>query len=216
MRLLRPKTLLEDDKPRRLRLIQLGRLLPDGVLLVPYTTQLLSKRAQLDQAQGHAGAEALREGIQAVGRGLGKVVRGTASAVARGGGVERDELDRLERGDGDEEEREHAPLLEEEEEEEEEEPQAEQQIWLHCSVGDVEEDDQERAEDTTQVRLHNSLSPHPRPPLTPSARPPPPPGRADHPPPRLRPPPRRRLLRRRDREPARRVSRDARRGARGG
>ncbi|TNY23689.1 DUF2407 C-terminal domain-containing protein [Rhodotorula diobovata] len=151
LRLLRPKTLLEDDKPRRLRLIQLGRLLPDGVLLVPYTTQLLSKRAQLDQAQGHAGAEALREGIQAVGRGLGKVVRGTASAVARGGGVERDELDKLERGDGDEEEREHAPLLEEEEEEEEEEPQAEQQIWLHCSVGDVEEDDQERAEDTTQI-----------------------------------------------------------------
>ncbi|KWU41389.1 hypothetical protein RHOSPDRAFT_23129 [Rhodotorula sp. JG-1b] len=34
-----------DSRPRRLRLIQLGRVLPDGVLVVPFTTQLNSRRA---------------------------------------------------------------------------------------------------------------------------------------------------------------------------
>ncbi|GAA5938698.1 hypothetical protein JCM3775_001966 [Rhodotorula graminis] len=143
LRLLRPKTLFEDDKPRRLRLIQLGRLLPDGVFLVPYTAQLLSKRAQLDQ--GSAGDSALREGLQAVGRGLGKVVRGTASAVS---GPTRaaegeDDLDALERGaaggSGEDREGEEGATVQEEE-----------QIWLHCSVGDVEQDE-EPAEDTNQA-----------------------------------------------------------------
>ncbi|GAA5904622.1 hypothetical protein JCM8208_004832 [Rhodotorula glutinis] len=143
LRLLRPKTLFEDDKPRRLRLIQLGRLLPDGVFLVPYTAQLLSKRAQLDQ--GNAGDSALREGLQAVGRGLGKVVRGTASAVS---GPARtvegeDDLDALERGAA-------GGAGEEEGEEESAAVQEEEQIWLHCSVGDVEQDE-DPTEETNQA-----------------------------------------------------------------
>lgn len=148
LRLLRPKTLFEDDKPRRLRLIQLGRLLPDGVFLVPYTAQLLSKRAQLDQAG--VSDNALREGLQAVGRGLGKVVRGTASAVsgpARTAEGE-DDLDALERGAagglGEEGEEDEAPPVQEEE-----------QIWLHCSVGDVEQDEDPK-EETDQVRPPSS------------------------------------------------------------
>ncbi|GAA5837560.1 hypothetical protein JCM9279_006788 [Rhodotorula babjevae] len=143
LRLLRPKTLFEDDKPRRLRLIQLGRLLPDGVFLVPYTAQLLSKRAQLDQ--GSAGDSALREGLQAVGRGLGKVVRGTASAVSGPARTAEGEdgLDALERGAA-------GDAGEGGEEDEGEVVQEEEQIWLHCSVGDVEQDE-EPAEETNQA-----------------------------------------------------------------
>ncbi|BGP45916.1 hypothetical protein JCM10450v2_001751 [Rhodotorula kratochvilovae] len=140
LRLLRPATLFDDTKPRRLRLIQLGRLLPDGVFLVPYTAQLLSKRAKVEQG----GTEKLREGLQAVGRGLGKVVRGTASAVAGAAAGEEDELDALERGKG--------KGREDEDGGDEVHEEEEQQIWLHCSVGEAEEEEaQDDKAQTAQI-----------------------------------------------------------------
>ncbi|GAA6050073.1 hypothetical protein JCM3770_001356 [Rhodotorula araucariae] len=143
LRLLRPATLFDHDRPRRLRLIQLGRLLPDGVLLVPYTAQLLSKRAKVEQGGAGLGAEKLKEGLQAVGRGLGKVVRGTASAAAAAASDDEDELDALERGKGNGRagDRDAEGLQEEE-----------QQIWLHCSVGDAEiEEVQDDKTQTAQI-----------------------------------------------------------------
>ncbi|GJN88677.1 hypothetical protein Rhopal_001643-T1 [Rhodotorula paludigena] len=144
LRLLRPDSLFEDAKPRRLRLIQLGRLLPDGVFLVPYTAQLLSKRAQLARNTAERDAEqAIKEGLQAVGRGLGKVVRSTTTPRL-GRRSEDEELDALEEGrsgkdKGSDEVRE-ATRPEEE------------QIWLHCSVGEVvDEDEQDDKVQTAQI-----------------------------------------------------------------
>ncbi|BGO97544.1 uncharacterized protein family UPF0645, transmembrane [Rhodotorula toruloides] len=135
IRLLRPDTLTEDGKPRRLRLIQLGRLLPDGVFLLPYTLQLVSRRAKAvsPNSAGHVG---VKEGLQAVGRGIGKVVRGTMGERAG-----EDEMSLLEKGKGREDEQ-----AEQGEEEEE-------QIWLHCSVGEPieEEEPTEEKDQSTQI-----------------------------------------------------------------
>ncbi|GAA6006362.1 hypothetical protein JCM10207_000617 [Rhodosporidiobolus poonsookiae] len=135
LRLLRPRTLYTPDdegsKPRRLRLIQLGRLLPDGVFLVPYTAQLTSRRKALVSASGgdRPASEAVKEGLEAVGRGIGKVVREVQKASMEG--EERDELDELERGEGQGKGKGKQDAADEEE-----------QIWLHCSVGDAEEEEE--------------------------------------------------------------------------
>ncbi|BGP29906.1 hypothetical protein JCM10296v2_001658 [Rhodotorula toruloides] len=134
IRLLRPDTLTEDGKPRRLRLIQLGRLLPDGVFLLPYTLQLVSRRAKA-VSPNPAADVGVKEGLQAVGRGIGKVVRGTM-----GERVREDEMSLLEKGRDDER------GAEDGEEEEE-------QVWLHCSVGEPieEEEPVEEKDQTAQI-----------------------------------------------------------------
>ncbi|GAA6029382.1 hypothetical protein JCM8097_003648 [Rhodosporidiobolus ruineniae] len=135
IRLIRPRTLYTSDeegsKPRRLRLIQLGRLLPDGVFLVPYTLQLNSRRAALvSSTEEQPAATAVKEGLEAVGRGIGKVVR----EVRKVGQGEKDELDDLERGEGSIGKGKEKEAAEEEED---------NRIWLHCSVGDAEEEEGE-------------------------------------------------------------------------
>ncbi|BGP05876.1 DSC E3 ubiquitin ligase complex subunit 3 [Rhodotorula toruloides] len=136
IRLLRPDTLTENGKPRRLRLIQLGRLLPDGVFLLPYTLQLVSRRAKAVSPNSAADV-GVKEGLQAVGRGIGKVVRGTMGERAG-----EDEMSLLEKGKGREDER---GTGEDEVEEE--------QIWLHCSVGEPIEDEEptEEKDQTAQI-----------------------------------------------------------------
>ncbi|BGP22661.1 hypothetical protein Rt10032_c08g3530 [Rhodotorula toruloides] len=136
IRLLRPDTLTEDGKPRRLRLIQLGRLLPDGVFLLPYTLQLVSRRAKAVSPTSAADV-GVKEGLQAVGRGIGKVVRGTMGERAG-----EDEMSSLEKGKGREDERDLA-----------EEEQEEEQVWLHCSVGEPIEAEEpaEEKDQSTQI-----------------------------------------------------------------
>ncbi|GAA5822628.1 hypothetical protein JCM11251_004323 [Rhodosporidiobolus azoricus] len=165
IRLLRSSTLFtspneEDDpptpaRPRRLRLIQLGRLLPDGVLLVPYTNQLNAKRAALLGSQGGEGGgettaeEKIKKGIEALGKGVGAIVSEARRRSSLGGDVGRgrDEVDEMERGEAT-----STPLLQVEEDEEghgkgkgkgKEEPAEDTRIWLHCSVGEAEEDEGE-------------------------------------------------------------------------
>ena len=90
MRFLRP-SLSIDGRPRRLRLIQLGRLLTDGTLLVPYTVSLLSRRAKLVQQQSEATRDALfagaLEGLEAVGREMGVNVVGRGEGGGGAGGL---------------------------------------------------------------------------------------------------------------------------------
>ncbi|GAA5867832.1 hypothetical protein JCM1840_003459 [Sporobolomyces johnsonii] len=126
LRLLRPSSLYDADKPRRLRLIQLGRLLPDGVFLVPYTVQLLSRRAKLVQ-EGQT--QALKEGLEAVGRGIGKVVEVVAG--------EGDREERGEKGKG--KARERTGAVESEED---------ARVWLHCSVGEAMDDEEVEGENS--------------------------------------------------------------------
>ncbi|GAA5925813.1 hypothetical protein JCM1841_006323 [Sporobolomyces salmonicolor] len=128
LRLLRPVSLFDADKPRRLRVIQLGRLLPDGVFLVPYTVQLLSRRARLVQ-EGQA--QALKEGLEAVGRGIGKVVEVVAGEGERGG------EERGEKGKGKARDGRAAAETEED-----------ARVWLHCSVGEAMDDDEVEGEDS--------------------------------------------------------------------
>ncbi|GAA5966808.1 hypothetical protein JCM21900_006096 [Sporobolomyces salmonicolor] len=127
LRLLRPVSLFDADKPRRLRVIQLGRLLPDGVFLVPYTVQLLSRRARLVQ-EGQA--QAIKGGLEAVGRGIGKVVEVVAGEGERGG------EERREKGKGKAREGRAAAETEED-----------ARVWLHCSVGEAMDDDEVEGED---------------------------------------------------------------------
>ncbi|GAA5874259.1 hypothetical protein JCM8547_007807 [Rhodosporidiobolus lusitaniae] len=148
IRLLRPKTLYtsEEDgsKPRRLRFILLGRLLPDGVFLVPYTSQLNSRRAALVSSSTED-KSAVKEGIEAVGRGIGAVVR----EVTKGKEKEMDEVDAMERGEassgkGKGKEKEAPPVEDEE------------QIWLHCSVGEAEEEETEKKADGEKEKEQTS------------------------------------------------------------
>ncbi|GAA5903852.1 Dsc3p [Sporobolomyces salmoneus] len=123
LRMIRPNSLQdEEQRPRRLRLIQLGRMLVDGVFLVPYTLQLASNRKKLEQATNE------REGI------VEKVGSFVKDAVGRDGA--EDEESRLEKGE----------LFDRKGKGKEKESngteQAEEQIWLHCSIGDVIEDEE--------------------------------------------------------------------------
>ncbi|GAA5949151.1 hypothetical protein JCM10213_007107 [Rhodosporidiobolus nylandii] len=153
IRLLRPRTLYTPDeegaKPRRLRLIQLGRLLPDGVFLVPYTVQLNSRRAALVSAtDAKSSAEAaVKQGLEAVTRGLGAVVR----EVRKAGEGEPDEADEMERGESSKakgKEKEGAQAKEEDD-----------RIWLHCSVGDAEEEEEKPAEGQDEKAQTSQITP---------------------------------------------------------
>lgn len=129
MRFLRP-SLSIDGRPRRLRLIQLGRLLTDGTLLVPYTVALLSRRAKLVQQESEATRDALLagalEGLEAVGREMGVSVSTSAREEGKGKGKGKE---------GEEEE--------------------DDRVWLHCSIGDAMEDEEIEGE-----RVQVSLSSH--------------------------------------------------------
>ena len=120
-------------------MIQLGRLLTDGTYLVPYTVKLLSRRAKLVRQEAQGNAEVLfdgaMEGLEAVRREIGVSVRGekdnSADAVAlsgkgKGKAKESDKWDHLITED-------------------------DKTVWLHCSVGDVMEDDEIEGE-RIQVR----------------------------------------------------------------
>ena len=138
--------LVVDGRPRRLRLIQLGRLLTDGTFLVPYTVQLLSKRAKLVQKATKPNSQVLLEGLEAVGREIGVSVRGSASNATatapdekgkrrasldiKGKGKEKDQWNKLEGTEAEEDER----------------------VWLQCSVGEpMEEEELTGEQDKDQV-----------------------------------------------------------------
>ena len=125
IRFLRP-ALSPDGRPRRLRLIQLGRLLTDGVALVPYTIQLLSRRAKLVEQQQSLveSSEAFIESLEAVGREIGVSVRDKPEKDVKGKGKQRSKDSTI-----DDDER----------------------VWLHCSVGEPMEDDEIEGE-RVQVR----------------------------------------------------------------
>ncbi|GAA6060156.1 hypothetical protein JCM10212_001453 [Sporobolomyces blumeae] len=137
LRLLRPTTLNDGDAPRRLRLIHLGRLLVDGVFLVPWTTQLLANRAKLDPSTTNP-TSGDRGGI--VER-MSGVVRGAVRKSLDGSAASTNEQDEMERGragtgtgSGKVEGKGKVPLGKAE--------GADEQIWLHCSVGEaIQEDD---------------------------------------------------------------------------
>ncbi|KAI5477785.1 hypothetical protein MNV49_005869 [Pseudohyphozyma bogoriensis] len=140
IRFLRPN-LNVDGRPRRLRLIQLGRLLTDGIFLVPYTVQLLSRRARLVKEQSKGGGELLLEGLEAVGREIGVNVRGGDEKEAedtKGKGKGK--------GKGKAKEKAWDGLKGTEAEED-------NRVWLHCSVGEVMEDDEIEGErvQTSQI-----------------------------------------------------------------
>ncbi|GAA5932644.1 Dsc3p [Sporobolomyces koalae] len=130
LRQIRSSTLHDEEgRPRRLRLIQLGRMLADGVLLVPYTVQLAANRKKLEQRSSSTADSALdlRRGIEKMGRVVKDVVQGESppheSEASR---MERGEIDIDAKGKANAE----VPRRQEE------------QIWLHCSVGDAIEDDE--------------------------------------------------------------------------
>ncbi|GAA5883400.1 hypothetical protein JCM3774_004148 [Rhodotorula dairenensis] len=171
LRILRPDTLVakeidpttgtETERPRRLRLIQLGRVLPDGVFVVPFTAQLgaragrgrvPARTADPDDGSSSSGrddededrtGEAARSttttSLRSVGKGLlGSVITGVS--LARGSlDANRDELDALEKGTAgtgkartSRRRRRHAVQ--------------EAPVWLHCSVGEPMEDEELAAE----------------------------------------------------------------------
>lgn len=94
----------------------------DGVFLVPYTLQLSQNRNKLTQQQS-----SIREGLESVGR----VVKGALE-----GKDDADEVDEMERGEigGKGKGKEGGEAKEEE------------QIWLHCSVGDAIDDEENAGE----------------------------------------------------------------------
>ena len=104
-------------------------MLVDGVFLVPYTLQLSQNRNKLTQSQQPAINLNVREGLESVGR----VVKGVLE-----GKEEEDEVDEMERGEvggkGKGKEKDGGEGKEEE------------QIWLHCSVGDAIDDEENAAE----------------------------------------------------------------------
>jgi len=139
--LIRPDSLHDGDNPRRLRLIQLGRMLVDGVFLVPYTLQLSQNRNKLTQSQQPAINLNVREGLESVGR----VVKGVLE-----GKEEEDEVDEMERGEAGGKGKGKGKEGGEEKEEE--------QIWLHCSVGDAIDDEENAAEQPIVSRNELLLS----------------------------------------------------------
>ncbi|GAA6013144.1 hypothetical protein JCM11491_005195 [Sporobolomyces phaffii] len=122
LRLIRPAELQDPDhRPRRLRLIQLGRILADGVCLVPYTLQLAENRKKLELSTTAS------PGI------VGKVGSFLKDGIGTG---DDDEQSRLERGEA-------GPVDAKGKGKEcSGERDAEEQIWLHCSVGDVIQDEE--------------------------------------------------------------------------
>ncbi|KAK4053810.1 hypothetical protein OIV83_001466 [Microbotryomycetes sp. JL201] len=130
IRLLRP-SLVVDGRPRRLRLIQLGRLLTDGTFLVPYTVQLLSKRAKLVQKATKPNSQALLEGLEAVGREIGVNVR-APSAIATGNSTDKTKDADDAKGKGKERRTEFDGT----------EVQEDERVWLQCSVGEPMDDEE--------------------------------------------------------------------------
>ncbi|KAM0792312.1 hypothetical protein ACM66B_004998 [Microbotryomycetes sp. NB124-2] len=133
IRLLRP-SLVVDGRPRRLRLIQLGRLLTDGTFLVPYTVQLLSKRAKLVQRATKPNSQAILEGLEAVGREIGVNMRAPGSTNATAAAAEKGKGTDDSKGKG--KEKEHRNSFQGTEAEEDE------RVWLQCSVGEPMDDEE--------------------------------------------------------------------------
>jgi hypothetical protein len=135
IRFLRP-SLSVDNRPRRLRLIQLGRLLTDGTYLVPWTVQLLSRRAKLVREQTQPNSEAFfegaMEGLEAVGREIGVTVRGGGGGGDDKMNKEKAEDQRDVKGKGKEKEKSLAGT----------EAEEDKRVWLHCSVGEPMEDEE--------------------------------------------------------------------------
>lgn len=110
-----------EGRPRRLRLIQLGRLLTDGTFLVPYTVSLLSRRSKLVRSQNQGSGDAILDGLEAA---TGVNLRGGEKLQeeknSKGKGKETVGWEDLQGTEAEEESR----------------------IWLQCSVGEVMEDDE--------------------------------------------------------------------------
>lgn len=110
IRLLRPGTLAS----RRLRLIYLGRILTDGVLLVPWTAALLERQKQYEAGQSRLLDDAI-EGLEGVVRSVrtaGETSVSEEDAKGKGKAIAKGET-----------------MVEQ------------KAIWLNCSVGEVEEPD---------------------------------------------------------------------------
>lgn len=127
IRYLRPALTIE-GRPRRLRLIQLGRVLSDGIDLVDYTVKLLSRRAKLVNEESKTSGLAFYEELEAVGRNIGVEL---SSGNQSGAGVEKEV-----KGKGKGREMNHYSALAGTEAEDD------QRVWLHCSVGEAMEDDE--------------------------------------------------------------------------
>ncbi|GAA5877416.1 hypothetical protein JCM16303_003324 [Sporobolomyces ruberrimus] len=125
LRLIRPNSLQDEEgRPRRLRLIQLGRMLVDGVFLVPYTLQLASNRKKLEQSMEDGGGGGIVDRV-------GSLVKDAVGNRKKSFEGQEDDQSGLERGEAKGKDRENNGLSE-----------AAEQIWLHCSVGDVIEDEE--------------------------------------------------------------------------
>ena len=117
-------------------------MLVDGVFLVPYTLQLSQNRNKLTQSQQPTINLNVREGLESVGR----VVKG----ALEGKEEDRDEVDEMERGEAGGKGKGKGKEGGEEKEEE--------QIWLHCSVGDAIDDEENAAEQPIVSRNELFLS----------------------------------------------------------
>lgn len=106
---------------------------------MPYTVQLLSRRAKLVQRESQPNSQALLQGLEAVGRELGVSVRNGS------GEHERTEQQEDVKGKGKSRQNEWTDLKGTEAEED-------KRVWLHCSVGEPMDDDEIAGEqDKVQV-----------------------------------------------------------------
>ena len=166
--LMKPATALAPNgRPRRLRLIQLGRLMTDGTFLVPYTRQLLERRAKLaGRTDAQTVGAAAEEVLDAVAGVVGSTRRRSSSrtrkqelgdAGSKGKG----------KGKGKEKELEPGPERMREPRSDDNAAEAKKQVesvWLQCAVGEPIEDPEEDAaataagapEDKEQVRIERS------------------------------------------------------------
>ncbi len=141
--------MIVDGKPRRLRLIQLGRLLTDGIKLVPYARSLLDRRAKLVASQLEPTLPLIGELVTGAPTAAEKeektkqqeqLERRRGSAVGsladdKGKGKEKEVEGRVFVGD------EGTTVAEDE------------VVWLHCSVGEPIEDNEVQGEKEQVSRL---------------------------------------------------------------
>ncbi|GAA5978755.1 hypothetical protein JCM10908_004471 [Rhodotorula pacifica] len=202
IRILRPDTLVakevdpvtnvEKERPRRLRLIQLGRVLPDGVFVVPFTVQLNARGARggggaptrtptTEEGEDASEDDELQESgtttiptassLRAVGKGLpGSVITGVSLArgsldlaAANNAAAEDDSsLDSLEKGTAAASTGRKKGKGKGRRRRQQEAP-----IWLHCSVGEAMEEEELEAEATAAAAAEATVAQAAQPQITP-------------------------------------------------
>lgn len=143
---MKPETALAaDGRPRRLRLIQLGRLMTDGTYLVPYTRQLLERRAKL---AGRTDAQTVGAAAEEVLDAVAGVVGGGSRRRSGSLGSRREHVDAtgaLANGKGKGKEKEREPRTREQRRNATiaEAKASDDSVWLQCAVGEPMEDAEE-------------------------------------------------------------------------